>query len=133
MAKHKYIETPEKMYELFEAYVAHVEANPRTKNVYGGKDFDKQVDQLKTPLTLVGFYNYCRKNASAVHHYFEDSDKRYEDYRGICRAIKDEIRQDQIEGGMCGQYNQSITQRLQGLKEQVEQTNIEQPLFGEDE
>jgi hypothetical protein len=30
---------------------------------------------------------------------------------------------------MVGQYNPSITQRLNGLKEQVEQTNIEQPLF----
>jgi hypothetical protein len=30
---------------------------------------------------------------------------------------------------MVGQYNPSITQRLNNLKEQVEQTNIEQPLF----
>jgi hypothetical protein len=30
---------------------------------------------------------------------------------------------------MVGQYNASITQRLNNLKEQVEQTNIEQPLF----
>ena len=30
---------------------------------------------------------------------------------------------------MVGQYNPSITQRLNALKEQIEQTNIEQPLF----
>jgi hypothetical protein len=30
---------------------------------------------------------------------------------------------------MVGQYNPSITQRLNNLKEQVEQTNVEQPLF----
>jgi hypothetical protein len=30
---------------------------------------------------------------------------------------------------MVGQYNPSITQRLNNLKEQVEQINIEQPLF----
>ena len=40
-----------------------------------------------------------------------------------------EIRKDQIEGGMVGQYNPSITQRLNALKEHVEQHNIEQPLF----
>ena len=30
---------------------------------------------------------------------------------------------------MVGQYNPSITQSLNSLKEQIEQTNIEQPLF----
>jgi hypothetical protein len=33
---------------------------------------------------------------------------------------------------MVGQYNPSITQRLNGLKESIEQTNIEQPLFPKD-
>ena len=42
---------------------------------------------------------------------------------------KIKIREDQITGGMVGQYNPSITQRLNALKEQIEQTNIEQPLF----
>jgi hypothetical protein len=51
----------------------------------------------------------------------------------ICTHIKEIVRQDQIEGGMVGQYNPSITQRLNGLKEQVEQTNIEQPLFSLDD
>jgi hypothetical protein len=38
----------------------------------------------------------------------------------ICTHIKEIVRQDQIEGGMVGQYNPSITQRLNGLKEQTE-------------
>jgi hypothetical protein len=32
------------------------------------------------------------------------------------------IRQDQIEGGMVGQYNPSITQRLNGLTEKTDVT-----------
>ena len=45
--------------------------------------------------------------------------------------IREVIRRDQIEGGMVGQYNPSITQRLNGLKEQTESTiKTEQPLFG---
>jgi hypothetical protein len=32
------------------------------------------------------------------------------------------IRQDQIEGGMAGVYNPSITQRLNGLKENIEES-----------
>jgi hypothetical protein len=46
----------------------------------------------------------------------------YEDYRTICKCIEDEIRTDQIEGGMVGQYNPSITQRLNGLTEKQDVT-----------
>lgn len=80
---------------------------------------------------MEGFEVYCFQNYSDVHHYFDNTDGRYEDYRTICSHIKKVIRQDQIEGGMVGQYNPSITQRLNGLKEQIEQENInrEVPLF----
>ena len=39
------------------------------------------------------------------------------------------MRQDQIEGGMAGMYNPSITQRLNSLVEKTQTTIIEQPLF----
>jgi hypothetical protein len=47
-------------------------------------------------------------------------DNRYSNYIAICSRIRKSIRKDQIEGGMVGQYNPSITQRLNGLKEQTE-------------
>ncbi len=40
----------------------------------------------------------------------------------ICSRIKRAIRQDQIEGGMVGQFNPSITQRLNGLTEKTDVT-----------
>jgi hypothetical protein len=43
--------------------------------------------------------------------------------------VRKAVRNDQIEGGMVGQYNASITQRLNGLKEQTENVNIEKPIF----
>ena len=46
----------------------------------------------------------------------------YEAYVSICSHIKEEIRQDQIEGGMVGQFNPSITQRLNGLTEKTDVT-----------
>jgi len=50
----------------------------------------------------------------------------------VCSRIKKSIRKDQIEGGMVGQYNPSITQRLNGLVEKQETSiTIEQPLFGD--
>jgi hypothetical protein len=63
---------------------------------------------------------YCFENHSCVKQYFDNPDKRYNDYITICSYIKDIVRQDQIEGGMVGQYNASITQRLNGLAEKTQ-------------
>ena len=120
MGKHKYIETPEKMWELFEGYRNEVKSKPRKKHVFVGKDGVSDYELLEVPLTLEGFKNYCRKKIGEVEQYFSNQDDLYGDYIGICRAIRDEIRQDQIEGGMVGQYNPSITQRLNGLTEKVQ-------------
>jgi hypothetical protein len=81
---------------------------------------------------MEGFEIFCWDEVGCVEDYFKNRDKRYDEYSPICSRIRKEIRQDQITGGMVGQYNASITQRLNNLKEQVEQTNIEQPLFPED-
>jgi hypothetical protein len=56
------------------------------------------------------------------HHYFDNTDNRYLDYRTVCSYIKREIRNDQISGGMVGQYNPSITQRLNNLTEKSDIT-----------
>ena len=133
MAKHKYIETPEKLFELFEAYRKEVKSKPRTNHVFVGKDGNDARQELERPLTLEGFQNYCEDNICCVNQYFDNQDKRYNDYISICSRIRRIIRQDQIEGGLVGQYNPSITQRLNNLKEQTETTIIEQPLFGDED
>ena len=54
----------------------------------------------------------------------------YTEFRDICSHIKDEIRLNQIEGGMVGIYNPSITQRLNNLVEKSEQDlNIKSPVI----
>jgi hypothetical protein len=57
---------------------------------------------------------------SNIDRYFANTDNAYEDFRSICSRIKKTIRQDQIEGGMAGVYNPSITQRLNSLVEKSE-------------
>jgi len=134
MAKHKYIETPEKMYELFEAYKKDVKDNPRKKHTFVGKDGISEFELLERPLTMEGFECYVMDNAiiNDLSHYFCNLDNRYTEYVAICSRIKKEIKNDQIEGGMVGQYNPSITQRLNGLVDKKENTiNVEQPLFPE--
>jgi hypothetical protein len=125
MAKHKYIETPEKMWQLFEEYKAHVKENPRMKVEYVGRDGSKVQTPLETPLTIEGFENYVADQGviQDLGDYFANSNNKYNEYSTICSRIRRRIRQDQIEGGMVGQYNASITQRLNNLKEQTETTS----------
>ncbi len=130
----KNIETPEKMWEYFEAYRDEVKSNPRKKMVFGGKDFVSDFELLERPLTLEGFENYLADNniLQDASQYFANTEGRYADYQTICSRIRKVIRQDQIEGGMVGQYNPSITQRLNGLTDKSEMVVKEQPLFGDE-
>ena len=116
------IESPERMWELFEAYKKETKSKPIRKMVFVGKDGVRDYEDRERPLTMEGFENYCYKIVGEIHHYFDKQDS-YEEFWGICRAIKKEIRQDQIEGGMTMIYNPSITQRLNGLTEKTENKN----------
>ena len=137
MAKHKYIETPERMWELFCEYRTNVKANPITiveqkkGNTVIPKGFEGALPEpivelpAQRPLTMEGFENYCadQEVIDDMGDYFSNKDERYSEYAAICRRIKRTIRQDQIEGGMAGIYNPSITQRLNNLVEKVEAKN----------
>lgn len=122
MAKHKYIETPEKLYEYFNQYKDWVKNNPITIEDYVGKDAIRVMRQKPRCLTIEGFENYLA-NKDIIQHlsdYFANTDNNYNDYSTICSRIKKEVRQNQIEGGMAGIYNPSITQRLNGLVDKKE-------------
>ena len=130
----KYIETPERMWELFLAYVKEVKSQPRYKFVFVGKDGKKDREELERPLTMEGFELYVAdlQVITDLSDYFENKQGRYDAYVPICTRIRKAIRKDQIEGGMVGQYNASITQRLNGLAEKTHnEVKIEQPLFND--
>lgn len=118
----KYIETPEKMWELFLKYKEETKANPILVQDFVGKDGDEVNRKKERPLTMEGFEVWCFENGivSSIDDYFSNRDGRYSDYSGICSHIRKAIRQDQISGGMAGIYNPSITQRLNGLVEKTE-------------
>ena len=119
----KLIETPEKLMQIFEEYKAYCAANPRIKWVLSQKTAEMVAEPLRVPLTNEGFEIFCYNNYSDVHHYMDNTDGRYSDYRTVCSHIKKEIRNDQITGGMVGQFNPSITQRLNALKEHTDVTS----------
>ena len=124
MAKAKNIETPQRMWEYFEQYKTEIKSKP-----FRVKDWVKDIEVMREkerPLTFEGFESWCSENeiAEVLQQYFEDRQGRYSDYATVCKRIKTNIRQDQIEGGMAGIYNPSITQRLNGLtdKQDVRQS-----------
>jgi len=120
----KNIQSPDELWNHFQAYKKLVKENPiKVKDWVGG--MAKEVYREKErPLTLEGFSVYCFENniTRNLHDYFKNSNESYTEFSPICSLIKEIIRQDQIDGGMAGIYNPSITQRLNGL---VEKTNNE--------
>lgn len=126
----KKIKDPKQLEEIFKEYKSYIKTNPRFKYHLNQRTGDMVGEPLEVPYTLEGFEIFCHdKYNFTAKHYLENTNKAYEDFCTISTRIRKEIRDDQIKGGMVGQYNPSITARLNALKEQIEQTNIEQPLF----
>lgn len=122
MAKHKYIETPEILWEHFLSYKKEVKSNPILVKDWVGKDAIDVYREKEKPLTIDGFECWCYDNGiiGDLSHYFANTDNKYFEYLTICSRIKKSVRTDQIEGGMAGIYNPSITQRLNGLVDKKE-------------
>ena len=112
----------ESVWEEFKKYLRDVEDKEWNKIQYVGKDGGRVADPQKVPYTFEGFKRYCRsiKKIGNIEQYFTNQDGYYDDFIGICRAIKEEIRENQIIGGMLNFYNPSITQRLNGLVDKTE-------------
>ena len=123
---------PEDLGKAFKEYKEDLrEQSYEWKKVqYVGKDGDRVEEPTKVPMTLEGFKRYCRENYGDVSNYFDNSGDLYIDFKVICSHIREEIRENQITGGLLGFFNPSITQRLNGLVEKVDNTvNITPPLF----
>ena len=136
MPTKKNIKTPEILYDLFVEYKTYVKKDPIKKMDFKGKDATPVFYLLEKPLSMVGFENFVFHKGiiSTLAHYFMNLDNRYSKYVSICSRIRGEIKEDQINGGMAGIYNPSITQRLNGLVDKQEHTvKAEQPLFNTDD
>ena len=120
LGRPRLFKSTDELWDLFDSYREITKMSPRRKMVFKGKDGTKDYEELETPLTIEGFKNYARRRVGCVEQYLQNNDNLYPDFISISRAIKDEIRQDQIEGGMVGQYNPSITARLNSLTEKQE-------------
>lgn len=129
----KNIKTPEIMWEHFQKYRKETKSRKRIIQKATGRGVMNQ--EMEIPLTIEGFSNWLFENniTSNLHDYLANTRGAYDNFSSICKRIREIVRQDQIEGGMCGQYNPSITQRLNNLVDKQETVIKEQALFGDDE
>lgn len=134
MGKPKYIETPEILWQHFEEYKKETKSKPFLVKDWVGKDALDVYREKERPLTIEGFECWLADKdiIADLSHYFSNYENRYTEYLAICSRVKKAVRQDQIEGGMAGMYNPSITQRLNGLVEKT-QTEVNITKFEFDE
>lgn len=117
----KYIEDPQTIFDWFNEYRNWCKSNPRLVHEYHGKDGEERIKPLERPLTHEGFLNFCwEKKSIDINKYYYNVDDKYTDYVSIITRVKEIIRQDQIEGGVVGQYNSNLTARLNGLVDKKE-------------
>ena len=121
----KYIETPERLMDLFNEYKTFVKSKPFIVKDWVGGIAKEVLREKEKPLTIEGFecYLFDKGIIGDLSHYFANTDNKYSDYLTICHAIKKYVREDQISGGMAGIYNPSITQRLNNLVEKTDNKN----------
>ena len=120
MAKHKYIETPAKLWELFEAYRKEVKDNPRIQVEYVGRNGDKVKTPIERPLSVEGFKCYCYEHVGTIDHYWKNTEGKYDEFCPIISHVREHIRLEQIDGGMTGFYNSNLTARLNSLSDKSE-------------
>lgn len=133
----KIIKQPEELLNLFNDYKKWRDKNPIMVHDFIGKEGRSDYREKQRPLTMEGFEDFVAEIPNmplSLDAYFANREGRYEEFVSICSYIRRQIRNDQINGGMVGIYNTSITQRLNNLVEKNETTvKVEQPLFGDDE
>jgi hypothetical protein len=115
--------TPESLIDVWEKYKTDLKqkAFEWPKIQYVGKDGERVEDFPVLPLTFEGLKRFCwEKKIGCVEQYFTNQDDCYGDFIGVCSCIKNEIREHQITGGLIGNFNPSITQRLNGLADKTE-------------
>jgi len=122
---------PNELFKAFQEYKDDIleQSNEWQKVQYVGKEAERVTDGQKVPYTQEGFERFCYNKYGCVEQYFKNQDGLYDDFIPISTRIKKEIRENQIIGGMLGFYKESITARINNLKEQVQTEIQEQALF----
>ncbi len=115
--------TPEELEQYFEQYKDWVKENPIKVQDYVGKDGTEVYRKKNRPLTFDGFEIWLRHNSKikCCQHILDNVKSAYNDFIEVSQYIKASVKADQIEGGMAGIYHHTITARLNGLTEKIQE------------
>lgn len=116
------IESPEKLWDLFLAYVQKTQENPWLKVEYVGQKAEKVVIPLAKPITFEGFecYLFDTIGVSDIGQYASNRDGRYPEYVTIIKTIRQNCFQQNFEGAAVGAFNANLIARKLGIKDQVD-------------
>jgi hypothetical protein len=117
MAKHKYIETPEILWSMFEDYVVNVEV--LTYEVIHPKLGVTNLT-VKAPITMEGFKVYGHEKGFTLQHYIDNTDNSYSEYREIISRIKDFIFKHNFNRAAVGIFKEQLISKQLGLIEKKE-------------
>jgi hypothetical protein len=122
----KKIKSPQHLWELFLLYKQWAKDNPITIEDYVGKEAQRVLREKPRALTVAGFNVFLDEQDVIVtlKDYFSNKEDRYTDFAPICSRVRNHVRANQIEGGLAGVLNASITQRLNGLHEHVKTEDV---------
>lgn len=131
MAKHKYIDSPELLWQYWIEYKNSLDPVkvPTVHPKFGTIDIE-----LKQPVHQRGFNVFMMEHYDlgdkTIHKYFENESNAYDEYRGTISRIKDDIFQHNYLYASIGLHKEKLTMSLLGMAEKNETTlKAETPIF----
>lgn len=124
MSKHKYIETPDILWQLFKEYVIHERDNPMFKTEYVGREGQTKLTPLETPVTFEGFECYLSEVGiiEDLGDYSSNKDGRYNEYATIISRITKNCYVHNFKGAAVGLFNPNLIARKLGLTDKSDVT-----------
>lgn len=132
MPDYKYIESPEKLWELFTDYVKHEAVQPMFKTEYVGKDGREVKTALNVPITFEGFECYLADKdiIQDLGDYASNKGNNYSEFSTIIARIRKNCFVQNFKGASVGLFNANLIARKLGLVEKTShEVKMEQPLF----
>ena len=122
----KLFATPDLMLEAAEEYFQWCDDNPWVSTEISSSDKGNYSKEKPTtrPYTLSGLCIYLGCSESYFRTFEHNNTENVDDFIAVIETIKDIIKTQQYEGAIVGAFKENIIARLQGLKEQTENTNL---------
>lgn len=126
MGKHKYIETPERLEELFGEYLEWAKENCYKEQQWVGKDGNEVHKKIMKHISFEGFEGWLCENSviTDLGHYAANTDGAYDEYRTIIARIRKICKGRLLTAAISNVANGNVVSRYLGLKESTDNTHL---------